>query len=141
MGTVVPFIHEKRPGTLTKLRGRRPLGHPEVKRGPRGRVLLAPKQVWVEGTGTLWVLESLRPVRDGFYPYNVTLVRYDGAPGARILAEHTFRSYMEVWEDAVQSRKHLASKLKDGDPHPFGSNEAAAKFFGIDPDTGNRVDD
>lgn len=143
MGTIYSFERGKRPSTLTKLRGRRPLGHPEVKYGPRGRVLLAPQQVWVEGhTGVLWIIESLRHMREGFYPFNVTLVRYDGtSKGARILSEHTMRSYMEVWEDAVQSRKRIAEKLKDGSPHPFGSNKAAAQFFGIDPDTGNRVDD
>ncbi len=126
--------------------GKKPKGHPPLERGPRGKVLLAVNQVWVElHTGMLWVVRSIEKTRKHpSYPHDVGFTPYHKGHYQRILAEMTFRQTMQVWEDAIQFRIDLGVKVNYAarqDPKsPFrgrGAAESARAFFGID-EHGNR---
>jgi len=164
MGNVVPFKTQvARPVEVTGMpirqrgvwilwvgtEGRKPRGHPPLTFGPRGGVLLAVNQVWVEDHGSmLWVLRSFKKGgRHPSYPHIVELVPYYQGRYARILAEMTFRQTMKVWEVAIQFRSELDGPLHHSakfDPQsPFRGEhavESARKFFGLDR-FGNRVSD
>lgn len=132
---------------VVDLLGQPPRGHVSPKYGPRGRVLLAPRQVWVEGYNQrLWVIKSmtLNKKRKGkLYPHDVVLRAYRGRE-ERKLAETGVRITMSVWEVYVIEIKETMEKfayLSEHDPSsPFkGRPKAAQNFFGLDAE-GNRID-
>jgi len=97
----------------------RPVGHPLLKRGPRGKALLDRNQVWVEGhTNKLWVVMNYEDgLQYGTYTHRVWLRPYDarerrGEKRSRELSELTLRSIMRVWEDAFDSDPSLVEKLR-----------------------------
>lgn len=129
------------------LNGLRPKGHPTVfTYGPRGKVLLEIGQVWVEiHNGILWRVNELDTRHDGTYKVTLGLY-YHPKRNDRMLAETTLRLNMEIWDVVGQKRSELLTKLKRcinaGEGKAFGitSLDAAARFFGLDPKTGERID-
>ena len=86
---------------LDELAGRKPRGPPQLKFGPRGKVLLAKKQVWVElDSDELWVISSLRVRDDG--KHIVYLKHYLLNEESRRITETTLRSSMMVYEEALR---------------------------------------
>lgn len=132
---------------VVDLLGQPPKGHKAPTYGPRGRVLMAPGQVWVEGHNQrLWVIKSMtlnKKRKGSLYPNDVVLRAYRGRQ-LRALAETGVRMGMQVWEVYLVSRKELMEKLaylSERDPgSPFkGRPQAALNFFGFDVQ-GNRID-
>lgn len=116
---------------MADLGGHRPTGHPTLKRGPRGKVLLELGQVWVEPhNDELWVIDEIKKVRDAFYPHDVLLIRYQGCV-VRKIAESSLRSGFQVWDDAIASRKVIMAKLARAGASPA--------FFGLNKN-GDRID-
>lgn len=119
---------------LANLKGKRPRGHPEIKRNSHGKVLLAASQVWVEkDTDDLWVIKELCECANG--RQEVYLRPYGSWMTARVVLDTTLRSNMSVWEDAVRRNQRRARTLVT----TFTTEEITG--FGIDPETGNRVSD
>ncbi len=138
------------PWRFADLQGRRPRGHSKIKYGPRGRVLMALDQVWVDGaTQELWVVHDLVPVKHrkgSLYPNDVLLIAYRGTRFWK-LAETTVRLTMRVWDQEAPAREELMQKLNYMSRHDpqspwYGQKDAkrkAQKFFGLDA-RGNRND-
>ncbi|HVB19755.1 MAG TPA: hypothetical protein VNF51_00490 [Candidatus Paceibacterota bacterium] len=109
-----------------KSRRNRPIGHPPLRRGPRGKALLDVNQVWVESrTNTLWVIVSLKDdeLQDGTHTHRVWLRPYDASERfrnkrKRELIEPLLRILMRVWEDAVQIDPALKEKLNNIETGP-----------------------
>lgn len=161
MGIVIPFKKAAPFGRPVKRgsnwhlflgpEGQHPRGHPPVSRGPRGKVLLAINQVWVESySDMLWVVRGFKRIRNRryqSYQYDVELAPYYRGRQKKIIAESTFRGRMKVWEDAIQFRIDLCARVdysaKNDPESPFRGRdnavEAARKFFGVDR-YGNRID-
>jgi len=157
MGQVYAFpatkeMHERRERLKIKwrfkdLQGGRPQGHPaHIERGPKGRIILAVGQVWVEGhTQNLVVIRELWVARNTFYPHDVVFAPYLNKCEAHCLAETTFRMTHEIWDTWGDSQKHLMEKLERmsaTDPQsPFRNfpdpGASAEAFFGLDRN-GNR---
>lgn len=132
---------------VVDLLGQAPQGHVRATYGPRGRVIMAPGQVWVEGHNQrLWVIRSMsinKKRKGSLYPSDVVLRAYRGRE-ERMLAETSVRLGMQVWEVYLQARKDLMAKLVYASEHdpssPFkGQPQAALRFFGLDSE-GNRID-
>jgi hypothetical protein len=87
--------------TLDELQGKRPRGHPRLDFGPRGGVLIAPRQVWVEiGSDELWVIEKISRRRDG--KKLVYLKHYlTRNEDPRRLTEATLRGAMLIYDEAI----------------------------------------
>jgi hypothetical protein len=145
-----PRRKRDQPWRLVHLGGRSPHGHPPLKRGPRGKVLLAKRQVWVMlHNDELWTVFHIEDSRhSGTFPHHVWLRRYRSRGICFIeLAEQSLRAGMRVWEDAVEFKKELMVKVKhasETDPtsifRGLGDGGAAApRFFGLDDD-GNKID-
>lgn len=133
---------------LSELKGLRPKGHPEVlKRGKKGKVFLGVGQVWVEPhNGALWCINKLELRKDG--KHTVTLgMYYHPIRQDRVIAESTLRLCMDIWDVAevkiLKAFKKLEASIKEGEGAPYGMNsiESAARFFGIDPHSGHRIED
>lgn len=153
MGNVVRFPKEhtrlrKKPyWRVIDLLGKAPDRHVPPQYGPRGRVLMARGQVWVEGhSQRLWVVKSMtlnKKRKGSLYPHDVVLVAYRGRE-ERKLAETGVRMSMSVWEVYLVERARLMKKLAHASEHdpqsPFkGRPKAARDFFGLDSE-GNRID-
>lgn len=126
---------------LGDLAGARPRGHPKViPRGPRGGIRLTVGQVWVDLHGeTLWVIRYLEPQAQGRYRVHLSLYERDEI--SYELSSLTLKQIMKIWDEAasffrgaVEHMKKVAF-LRGGDPIK------AAKFFGVDPQTGERTND
>jgi hypothetical protein len=161
MGEVVPLRKPKaapkhkwrkkkgEPWRLPHLRGKRPRGHPKVKYGPKGKVLIATGQVWVAlHSQELMVVTQLIAARKTFYPYDVVFARYRSKSiYSDCIGEANFRASYKVWEDYLVFNKETMTKLAHlsrFDPEsPWrghkDAEESALKFFGLDAD-GNRTD-
>lgn len=161
MGDVIPFIDPKewpcnRPGLRKSdgpwrtidLKGRRPVGHRPPTYGPRGGVLLAIDQVWVEyHSQELYVIKDLVYTRGTYYSYDVVLAAYKQERVQRVLAEGTLRYTMQIWDQFEADRKERVEELcelAENDPEsPWrGTGTAGASalsFFGLDGD-GYRID-
>ncbi len=103
----------------------RPVGHPPLRRGPRGKALLDRNQVWVEEcTDKFWVIMDYKDgLQCGTYTHRIWLRPYDARERfqerrSRELAELTLRATMRVWEDALASNPLLAEKLGGTEPPP-----------------------
>ncbi|MBP7770522.1 MAG: hypothetical protein KA066_01265 [Candidatus Pacebacteria bacterium] len=156
MGVVIPFpkshtrLRSKPYWRVVDLRGKKPSGHVAPMYGPRGRVLMARGQVWVERHNQrLWVIGFIakNPKRkDSLYPNDVTLIAYRGSE-ERTLAETSVRLQMDVWEVHLTEHKALMEKLdrlsRDDPGSPWhGRSDAtqrARNFFSFDAQ-GNRID-
>jgi hypothetical protein len=150
MGDVVELFPRKpgEPWTYGQLNGGRPLGHPDLKRGPRGKVLLDENQVWVElHNQRLWVVAEKWKVRDTFYPHNLFLLSYRGSE-VRVLAESGLRATMRVWDEWAEFSRECMEKFDYCAQHDPGSPwcgqpnavELARNHFGLDA-KGNRIRD
>jgi hypothetical protein len=131
-----------------------PREHPLVKRGPRGRPLVAKNQIWVSGgTGELFIVTRVEPnVCPGFYHCVVYYKSYRGKRGEEFdncSAELSFRQNFQVWEDHLISHAQPWEKfgrLSVEDPtSPYydqgeRGKEAARNFFELD-ENGYRIDD
>lgn len=128
--------------------GRRPTGHPPVKRGPRGKALLEIGQVWVElHTMMLWEVCSFEIARaHPCYPHDVEIRHYRGT-WREWPAEMTLRHKMRVWEEAeefncdLREKADLAARFDVTSPWR-GTElavESAQSFFGRDP-YGNKLE-
>ena len=132
---------------LGDLSGERPKGHPKLRFGPRGRVFLAPRQVWVMlHTQELWVIrrcdDQLNPGK-----YEVHLSRYGSTHIELSISEAGLRSSMRVWEKMVEELGIIVQKVRQsieqGEGGQFGhttknTSQVLANFFGVDPATGTR---
>lgn len=90
---------------LGDMEGYRPLGHPEIEYGPRGKVLLAEKQIWVEDDTSLWVIRSIEYKNKGRKNERVRvyLGRYQHGPYVcLVLSESRLRHIMKIWEQAFE---------------------------------------
>lgn len=145
---------KKKPGESWKvgdLEGKRPEGHPPIRRGPRGGLILAEGQVWVEvHTRRLVVLERFEVRRSsGTYRHQVWIRPYKTRADyfLKELAEASFRGSFQVWDDFVEAMPRLMEEFIRAaatDPEsPFRGMQdpaaAARKFFGLD-EKGNRID-
>jgi hypothetical protein len=93
------------------LLGRKPGGHPAPIYGPRGRVLMARGQVWVEEhTQRLWVIRAITKRKGRACSHDVVLVAYKGKE-TRMLAEATVRLRMSVWDAFAARRDRRMKKL------------------------------
>ncbi len=133
------------PRRLGDLQGKRPQGHPELRRSPRGKISLDLGQVWVElHTQDLYVIRGLSLRSDG-KKHNVSLSRYGRNEPERSLSETSLRQTMRVWEDAVelfaQCMKKVCKAIEDGEGKPFGMTNVddAAEFFGVGSKNGQRT--
>ena len=134
--------------TLTHLEGKRPLCHPnKIPKTPKGKVILEVGQVWVcMGPGTLEVIERLTRRKDGLY--TVTLKAYRAPPSIyqHIIAERTLRSCYRVYDAYIKelaiTLETLKASIEAGEGRPFGITTfaQASQFFGINPETGVRID-
>lgn len=143
----IKMCYRKRHCQIRDLGGRKPQGHPALRRGPAGKALVALKQVWVEGhSQELWRIIGLKRARDTIYPHDVMVRRYRGKE-VRIFAETTLRLNMQVWDDWGPAMEELMDKLYHmsahdpespfkKDPQPGASGRA---FFGLD-ENGYRKD-
>jgi len=156
MGVVIPFplerirIRRTAYWRIIDLLGKKPRGHVAPKYGPRGRVLMARGQVWVElHNQRLWVIGFIakNPSRKGsLYPNDITLIAYRGSE-ERTLAETTVRQTMRVWEVHLKEHKETMEKLdrlSQSDPtSPWqgrrDATQRARNFFSFDAQ-GNRID-
>lgn len=119
---------------LSDLGRAKPVGHPSLQYTRNGKVLLQEQQVWVElGTDMLWRIIRLTAIRASQYPFDVAIAAYGNKGHVRIIAEQTLRTQMEVWEEAVQSRKQLPALLHHSQPW--------MEYFQVDPETGQRTDE
>lgn len=144
MGTLHEFKNPYESAQFVRdLKGRRPRGHPEVRRGKRGGVLLDVGQVWVAGNDELWIVVSFYDAgRSGTYKHNVKIKPFwrKGKRYTKMLSEQTFRSEMQVWDDHLASKAEFLEKLKRDAPLHGYTFEGACAYLGIDPTTGNRID-
>lgn len=150
MGTVVPFRKKSqklRPARyLRELNGERPVNHPKVSFGPRGKVLLAERQVWITlHNQELWVIRRLHLEPSG--RYRVYLSRYGSRVISWTLSEISFRANLQIWDKTVEELKALVEKVRqsieDGEGEYFGittenCSQVMKNFFGLDPITGER---
>ncbi|MDP3958206.1 MAG: hypothetical protein Q8Q36_01935 [bacterium] len=112
--------------------GERPRGHRPPKYGPRGGVILGVGQVWVEvGLQHMWVIAALERRRDG--KHTVHLRPYRCFSLTRTVSETTLRMCFMVWEKDKKDTEELAEDMRRWHPGWRG-------FFGLDPETGNRID-
>ncbi|MDE2071401.1 MAG: hypothetical protein KGI70_01545 [Patescibacteria group bacterium] len=141
-----PAIRREKLRVFKDLKGKRPKGHPKVKRGKRGKVILQVGQVWVEGhTQRLWVLTDMAVARKSFYKHDVIMSAYKSS-GFQIFSEATLRMTMTIWDDWGAEQKALMKKLtymSENDPEsPWRGHIDAGKlarvFFGLDS-KGNRT--
>jgi hypothetical protein len=118
--------------------GKKPWGHPVVKRGKRGAAILTKGQVWVErGYDHCWQIANLLGPRGSML---VELRPYRCRESTRTLTEQTFRSIMEIWEDSLERKRALMGKLRRSAKAHGMTIRGTANFFGIDPFTGHRID-
>jgi hypothetical protein len=150
MGDVIELFPRPKdaPWIYGDLRGQTPIGHTGAKLSPRGKVLLAEEQVWVEiHNDRLWVLVEKWEVRKTFYPHNVLLFAYRGSE-VRMLAETGLRSTMRVWDEWAAFKQECMTKFDycaQNDPaSPWRGRpnavELARNHFGLDA-KGNRIRD
>ncbi len=91
---------------MESLNGRRPYGHPAILRDLKGKIVLGPKQVWVEmGTNELWVIYFLRKLSNGRFV--VSIKPYGHSEVSRSLLESTLRQCFRIWENQVEFQKKL----------------------------------
>lgn len=127
---------------------KRPKGHPQLRRGPRGKAILDVGQVWVEiPTDMLWVVRSFwKGSAHPSYPHYVELTPYYRGRYQYILSEASLRKNMQVWEDAIGFSADLMARVEfaaHNDPtSPWKGRQsagiAARSFLGIDAQ-GNRL--
>ncbi|MDB5264554.1 MAG: hypothetical protein JWN64_125 [Parcubacteria group bacterium] len=136
------------PWRAIDLKGKPPEGHQSPSYGPRGKVLIATEQVWIEGhTQRVYVVVELINIRDTFYPHDVIFASYKDMSKRRRLAETTFRLSMKIWDVFEVERKPLVESVCVGAKHdptsPWkGVPQAsvyALNFFGLDNE-GYRID-
>jgi len=77
----------------------------EITRTPRGKIILAARQIWVEQSDDIWVIVALirRTNRALFVfirPYHCWKIR-------RVLSESRFRSRMRILQEVVEERSRL----------------------------------
>lgn len=146
MADILPFpvvdrFPKDRPGLRKRgqpwraidLHDKPPQGHESPTYGPKGKVELARRQVWVEHhTQELWAIADIAIVRESFYKHDVILVPYRSRSCAMwSLAEATFRGSFQIWDEFEKGRKLLIGKLvrtSNADP------ERVRSFFGFDVD-------
>ena len=130
---------------LGDLNGERPKGHPRLELGPKGKVLLAPRQVWVmRHNQELWVIrgcdDHLNKGR-----YEVHLSRYGSTHIERSISEANLRTNYSVWERMVEELGTIVRKVRGmierGEGEPFGHttgniSRVLEGFFEVDPVTG-----
>jgi len=152
MVTNAYFLTEKQrkrlpPMTLLgDLNGERPKGHPKLGLGPKGKVLLAPRQVWVmRHSQELWVIRQCDNRLNG--RYEVHLSRYGSTHIELSISEANLRSNFCVWEKMVDELGFLVGKVRRaieaGEGNIFGhttknTSRVLENFFGVDPVTGTR---
>ncbi len=150
MGEVIELFSRKvsDPWKYHHLHGQRPLGHPPVTHGPRGKVLLAENQVWVEiHNQRLWVVDEIWVARNTFYPHDVSLLAFRGSE-VRKLAETGLRATMRVWDEWAEFKRECMVKFDYCAQHDPSSPwcgqpnaaDRAQTFFGLDA-KGNRIRD
>lgn len=121
------------PWCLADLGGKKPRGHPVIKRGRRGKVLLAKSQVWVElHTKHLWVIDHIEHgYHAGTYPCHVWLRPYGTRTRLYLYAHHSlseqsFRGGMKVWEDFmefdIRLRRQIRRMINEFDPDSLPPN-------------------
>lgn len=128
------------PYKFSDLAGGRPIGHPkQVPRGPRGGVQLAVGQVWVDlCTDELWVIRQLELRMNRF---QVHLSYYRSLAVIKSISSVQVKGMMRIWDDAAQYFRDIARKLV-GEAKSLGIDPVkAARYFGIDPETGEIVDE
>lgn len=143
MGDVIRFPYErtrlkKKPyWRVVDLLGKKPRGHAAPAYSPRGRVLMAPGQVWVERHNQrLWVIGKIAKNKrriGNACPHDITLIAYRGKE-ARKLAESTVRQTMSVWDVHVVDQIRLMKKSGYAAAHGV-----IRSLFGLDAE-GNRID-
>lgn len=130
MGDVVPFprkrtrLRKKPFWRVVDLLGKRPRGHISPAYGPRGRVIMAPGQVWVEGHNQrLWVIRKMtsnKKRKGSLYPHDIVLCAYRGKE-MRCLAETGVRLNMRIWEVHSKEMKETMDKLAYLADRPTGA--------------------
>ena len=148
MGEVVNFPRErtclgKKPyWRIVDLLGKKPRGHTPPSYGPRGRVLMAKGQVWVEGHNQrLWVVSKMvrrRQRKGSLYPHDVTLAAYRGAE-TRTMCEASVRLNMSVWDIHAADQARLMRRLENAAARGSHPSCVVRSFFGFDRE-GNRID-
>lgn len=143
MGDVIRFPYErtrqrKKPyWRIADLLGKKPRGHAAPACSPRGRVLMAPGQVWVEACNQrLWVIGKITKNKrriGNACPHDVTLVAYRGRK-TRKLAESTVRQTMSVWDIHVAGQARLMRRSVYAAAHGV-----VRSLFSFDAE-GNRID-
>lgn len=120
MGKIIEFPKQRDPPAEVQgpwkfchLRGLRPPEHPEVLYGPRGKVLIAPGQVWVSvHSEEMVVITRIFRARRSHYPHDVVYKPYHGSDmQLSCVSEATFRMSNKVWEEYVIFLKNLTIKL------------------------------
>lgn len=126
---------------LGDLAGARPRGHPKViPRGPRGRIRLEVGQVWVEIHGEkLWVIRYLEPRTQGRYWVYLSLYGRDET--SYDLSSLTLKQIMKIWDEAAPFFRSTVEHMKKVAFLCGGDPIQAVKFFGVDPQTGERTND
>lgn len=123
------------------LLGRPPVGHPEIRRGPRGGVILDVGQVWVAITSEeeLWVIISTElTARRGTYKHNVVLAPFSARDPKfhRKLSEQTFRYTMRVWDDYIEPQMIRIRELTQLAESGGRTYQELCKFLDLNPVTG-----
>ena len=142
MGTLHKLTNPQQGLRFAKdLLGRPPIGHPEIRRGPRGGVILDVGQVWVAITPEeeLWVIVSMELTeRKGTYTHTVVIAPFSARDPKfhRKISEQTFRSTMHVWDDYIKpqvDRIHELTRLAESGGRTY---QELCKFLDLNPITG-----
>ena len=125
--------------------GKKPRGHPRVKRAKRGKVIVGVGQVWVEiHTDALWQIAEITYNNNGD-ALDIFLRPYRCRTIMKGVSEKGLRLCFQVWEKAMESKSVLTEKvakaLRSGEGKALGlSIESGFAFLGIDPFSGFRKD-
>lgn len=118
--------------TFFDLEDSRPVKHPTLQFGPRGKVLLDTDQVWVDSMSVLWVIRSLEIKNRGKRNERtrVYVGPYLAEPHVlHSFAESTFRKLMRVWDVEAKHRQEC-----------YQDWIAECERRNVDPETGDRIE-